>query len=82
MQRIALKTAQARVQDGCREASIIEGKRGYMIALAGDVLRSQREDELAFLTIDGAVNYVKRHLSPPSGPALVLTIAHVPPGAR
>lgn len=82
MQRIALKTAQAHVQDGCREATIIEGPRGYTISIAGDVLRSQREDELTFLTIDGAVNYVRRHLSPPSPPALVVTIAAVPPAGR
>ena len=82
MQRIALKTAQALIEAGCRAVEIVERPRGYAICIEGDILRSVREDELTFLTIDGVVNYVRRHLAPPSPPALRVTIECVRPGER
>lgn len=74
MQRIGLKTAQAHVEAGCRSIQIVEGPRGYTIQLNDEVLRSQREDELTFLTVDGAVNYVRRHLASPHGLTTSLTL--------
>lgn len=66
MQRITLKTALdylTRVEDA--DAEIVVRQRGFGIKIgAAGVLRSQREDELAFLTYDGAINYVQRHLCP------------------
>lgn len=67
MQRITLKTALdylARAEDA--DVEIVARSRGFGIAIgSAGILRSQREDELAFLTYDGAVNYVQRHLCPP-----------------
>lgn len=65
MQRITLKSAIEyldRVVSA--EVEIVARSRGFGIKVGPSVIRSQREDELAFLTYDGAINYVQRHLFP------------------
>ena len=76
MQRITLKTAidyLTRVTDA--DVAIVTRSRGFGIEVgAAGILRSQREDELAFLTYDGAVNYVQRHLCPQLARSLRIVI--------
>jgi len=61
---ISLQAAQDRVaQRGCT-ITLDETQRGYVITVGGNPIHSKRADLLTFLTVDGAVNYVARHLAP------------------
>lgn len=82
MQRIALKSAKARIAEGLRSIAIVERPRGFAIEVGGDLIRSQREDELTFLTIDGTINYVRRHLVPPCHPPITVCVTIPPHGAQ
>lgn len=80
MSKITLITAIHLLQSMEAPAlTIVERPRGYALDVDGNLIRSQREAELSFLTYDAAVNYAKRHLAPQL--ALPLTISLVLPPA-
>lgn len=65
MRRITLTTAIHLLQSADAPIlTIVERPRGYALDVDGNLIRSQREEELSFLTYDAAVNYAKRHLAP------------------
>jgi hypothetical protein len=79
MQRITLKSAIETLQSRPdTPAMIVTRPRGYAVCIAGDIIRSQRENELTFLTYDGAINYVRRHLAPQLDRPLPIVIAPAP----
>ena len=64
---IGLAVAQdlARVS-GCN-IEVRETPNGLAIFIEGRAIHSRRQDLLTFLTVDGAVNYIRRHLASPAG---------------
>jgi hypothetical protein len=75
-ERIGLATAQRIIAEGTDRVEIATREKGYGLTLRGAmILRSQREDELVFLTYDAAINYINRHLCPPNySPAIVVQL--------
>ena len=64
---IGLTTAQDRASNPRCRIEIVETERGLAIEVDGNAIHSRRQDLLTFLTFDGAVNYVARHLATPAG---------------
>lgn len=75
MDRITLKTAIELLQAEDRPTvTIVTRSKGYTLTVSGNVIRSQREDELAFLTYDAAINYAARHLTAPLSKPLLISV--------
>lgn len=76
MERISLKTAtDLLAAEESPSVAIVERPKGYGLAIGACIIRSQREDELTFLTYDAAINYARRHLAPCLTGPLLLSIA-------
>lgn len=75
MERITLKSAIELLQaDERPTVAIVERRKGFGLAVSGNVIRSQREDELTFLTYDAAIRYAGRHLAPQLSVPLLISV--------